>query len=89
MKIRCKKCGHVETVNKRFFIKAIGVGMSGAGFYAWVTYIFAGTGLAMPICIAIVAGGAALAAFSNEIAQWASKNVPCPKCGLLKWKVEE
>lgn len=88
MKLVCTKCGHTETVNKRFFLKVIGGSVAGFGFWAWVAYLFAGTGLAMPICIAIVAGGVGLAAFSNEIAQWVSKKFPCPKCGNKKWKAE-
>lgn len=88
MKLKCKKCGHAETVNKRFFLKVIGVALSGGGFWAWVAYIFAGTGFALPICIAIVLGGAGLAAFSDEIAMWASKKFPCPKCGTKDWEAE-
>jgi len=86
MKLKCKKCGHEETVNKRFFLKVIGAGVAGMGYWAWVAYLFAGTGLAMPICIAIMAGGVALAAFSNEIAQWAGKRFPCPKCKSKDWE---
>ncbi len=85
MEIRCRKCGHSETVNKHFFVKALGGAVAGFGFYAWVAFIFAGTGLAMPICIAIVTGGVAIAAFSNEITEWATKNFPCPKCGSKSW----
>jgi len=88
MKLKCKKCGHTETVNKRFFLKVIGVALSGGGFWAWVAYIFAGTGFALPICIAIVLGGAGLAAFADEIALWASKKFPCPKCGSKDWSAE-
>lgn len=89
MKIKCSKCGHTETVNKQFFLKAIGAGITGAGYWAWVAYLFAGTGFAMPICIAIMAGGVALAAFSNEIVEWASKKFPCPKCGGHEWTIEK
>ena len=56
MYIRCKRCGYKETINKRFFFKILGGAVSGFGFYAWVAYIFVGTGLALPICCAIVAG---------------------------------
>lgn len=89
MKLKCNKCGHKETINKRFFLKAIGGGMAGFGYWAWVAYIFAGTGLALPICIAIVLGGVGVAAFSNEIAEWVSKKYPCPKCGSKEWSVVE
>lgn len=87
MKLKCKKCEHTETVNKRFFVKAIGAGVTGMGYWAWVAYFFAGTGFAMPICIAIMTGGVALAAFSDEIAKWASKKFPCPKCKSKEWEV--
>lgn len=85
MKIKCKQCGHVEKVNLQFFVKALGGGAVGFGSWAWVAYLFAGTGFAIPICIAIVAGGTALAAFSNEIVRWVRKKYPCPKCGARKW----
>lgn len=88
MKLVCKGCGHTEKVNKRFFLKVLGGAVAGFGFWAWVTFLFAGTGLALPICCAIVAGGVGLAAFSNEIAEWASKKFPCPDCGKKDWKVE-
>lgn len=31
--------------------------MAIGGFWAWAAYLFAGTGFAMPIVIAIIAGG--------------------------------
>lgn len=85
MKLVCKHCGHKETVNKKFFVKALGGAVAGFGFWAWVAFIFAGTGFALPICIAIVTGGVALAAFSDEIAEWASKKFSCPNCGEKNW----
>ncbi len=88
MKIICKDCGHMEKVNLKFFVKIIGGAVAGAGFWAWVAYIFAGTGFALPICIAIVAGGVGLAAFSNEIAEWVSKKYDCPKCKHRNWVCE-
>lgn len=85
--IKCYKCGYKETLNKRFVLKVIGGTVSGAGFWAWVTYFFAGTGLAMPICIALVIGGAGICAFSNEIAEWVSTRYNCPRCGTRNWRV--
>ena len=85
MILKCNNCGHTETVNKRFFLKALGGAVSGFGFWAWVSFLFAGTGFALPICVAIVLGGAGIAAFSNEIATWASKKYPCPKCKAKSW----
>ena len=57
------------------------------GYWAWVTYFFAGTGFAMPIVIAIMTGGVALLAFQNEITEWiCNKNYKCSNCGHKHWK---
>ena len=87
--IVCKHCGHRETLNKTFFVKIIGGAVSGFGFWAWVSFLFAGTGFAMAICIAIVMGGVAIAAYSDEISQWVSERYDCPVCGRREWKVEK
>ena len=87
MVIKCNNCSYKEALNKRFFFKLLGGGMVGFGFWAWVAYIFAGTGFALPICIAIVVGGAATAAFSNEIAEWVSTIYECPRCKQKNWSV--
>ena len=89
MFIKCNHCGHKETLDKRFILKVLGGAVSGFGFWAWVAYFFAGTGLALPICVALVTGGVAIAAFSDEIAAWVSKRYSCPKCGRKDWKVVE
>ena len=86
MKIRCENCAHEETINAHFFVKALGVAVSGYGLWAWVTFLAAGTGFALPICIAIVLGGASIAAFSNEIVAWVSEHFDCPNCGLRQWE---
>ena len=88
MQIVCKECGHSETVNKRFFVKVIGAAVTGLGYWAWVAYLFAGTGFAMPICIAIMTGGVAIAAFSDQITKWVSERYPCPRCKNKSWKME-
>ena len=49
----------------------------------------AGTGLALPICIALVTGGSAIMAYSNEISVWISKRYECPGCGQKNWYVVE
>ena len=87
MHIRCKQCGYKEEINKRFFVKILGGAVAGFGYYAWVAYLFAGTGLALAICIAIVTGGVAIAAFSNEIAEWVSSRYDCPSCKRRDWEV--
>lgn len=85
--LKCTHCGYTEKLTKSTFVKVIGGAVSGGGFWAWVTYLFAGTGFAMAICIAIVTGGVAIAAYSDEIAQWFSKKYPCPSCGSRYWHV--
>lgn len=84
-KIQCQKCGHREEVNAKFFLKIIGASTVGFGGYAWIRYLFAGTGLARPICIAISAGGVVMLAFSDEITKWISGNYSCPKSHSRKW----
>ena len=89
MVIKCSACGYKETLNKRFFVKILGGAVSGFGFWAWVAYFFAGTGLALPICVALVTGGVAIAAFSDEIAEWVSSRYDCPNCGSRDWIVRK
>ena len=60
MKIRCRSCSHSETLNKELIVTLLGGAVAGFGFWAWVSFLFAGTGFAMPICIALVVGGPAL-----------------------------
>ncbi|RXJ78061.1 hypothetical protein CRV03_03570 [Arcobacter sp. F155] len=85
--IECKKCGFREKANKSFFLKVLGGGFVGSGFWAWVTYFFAGTGFAFTICVAIVTGGVALLAFSDEITQWLSERYSCPDCNDRDWRL--
>ena len=86
MRIKCLSCGHSEEVNADFFVKIIGGATAGFGFWAWTSFLFAGTGFAMAICIAIISGGAAMLAYKNEIVDWiANKDYPCEKCGSRKW----
>lgn len=85
MYIQCRKCNHYEEVNLKFFIKIIGGAVVGSGYWAWTAYLFAGTGFAMPICIAIMTGGVAMLAFSDEIVTWIAKRYDCPKCQANQW----
>lgn len=85
MHIQCKQCKHCEKTDMAFFAKIIGGGLAGSGFWAWVTYFFAGTGFALPICIAIVTGGVAMLAFSDEIVAWISTKYDCPVCKHNQW----
>jgi len=87
LKIRCKSCGHEEEVNVKLIVKIIGGALPAGGFYAWVTYLLAGTGLALPIVTALIAGGTAILAFSDEITQWIiEKAYKCEKCGNSNWE---
>ena len=86
MKIKCRKCGHSEETSLGFFVKLIGGAMPIGGFWAWVTYLFAGTGFALPIVIAIITGGTAMLVFKDQIVRWiVSKGYKCPKCGNPSW----
>jgi phosphatidylserine/phosphatidylglycerophosphate/cardiolipin synthase-like enzyme len=86
MRIKCLDCGHSEEVNLDLFVKIIGGATTGFGFWAWVSFLFAGTGFAMAICIAIIAGGAAMLAYKNEIIDWlVNKGFACKVCGGQKW----
>ncbi len=89
MKVICKSCKHQETVDKDFFLKVLGGVVSGFGFWSWTAFLFAGTGFAMPIVIAIIAGGGAIATYSKEITEWLIENHECEKCGKKDWIDEE
>ncbi len=87
MKIKCGKCGHSEKTTVELFVKIIGGAMPIGGFWAWVTYLFAGTGFALPIVIAIITGGVGVLVFKDEIVQWiVNRGHKCPKCGAVKWE---
>jgi len=84
--IKCNHCGHAEKTNKDLFVKIIGGALPVGGYWAWVTYLFAGTGLAMPIVLLIVSGGIGILLFKDEIVKWISnKNYKCPQCGRTDW----
>jgi len=89
MKIKCTSCGHVETTDKDFFVKLIGGAMPVGGFWAWTTYLFAGTGFAMAIVLAIIGGGVAMLIYKDEIVEWIINNdYKCPDCGQVEWKAD-
>lgn len=90
MHIKCRNCGHTEKVNIGLFVKIIGGAMPLGGYWAWVTYLFAGTGFAMPIVIAIITGGVLTLAFQREITNWiCNKRYKCENCGQHRWKPAE
>jgi predicted nucleic-acid-binding Zn-ribbon protein len=89
MKIKCTHCGYSEKTDKGFFVKLIGGAMPVGGFWAWTTYLFAGTGFAMVIVVAIIGGGVAMLIFKDEIVEWIINNdYKCPKCGEVEWKAD-
>ena len=87
--IQCNKCGRKEELNARFVAKAAGITLSGFGVWAWPTYFFAGTGLAAPICLALIVGGTSILAFSEQIGEWISKRYECPDCKSKDWFVTD
>lgn len=89
MKIKCKECGHTEKINMPFFCKVLGLGVSGLGAVTvFVAAMTATGGLSLPICAAIIAGGAGIGLYSDEILAWVGKRFACPKCGAKDWKSE-
>lgn len=87
MEIVCKSCGHTEETNKDFFVKLIGGAMPVGGYWAWTTYLFAGTGFAMGIVLAIIGGGVAMLIFKDEITEWVvSQGFKCTSCGEVSWE---
>ncbi len=87
MKIKCSECSHSEKATVGLFVKIVGGAMPLGGFWAWVTYLFAGTGLALPIVIAIISGGVGMLVFKDEITQWiVNRGYECPDCGSVKWE---
>ena len=86
MKIICIDCENSEKTNVEFFVKLIGGALPLGGYWAWTAYLFAGTGLAMPIVIAIISGGVGMLIFKDQIVKWIiSKNYICSKCGKCNW----
>ncbi len=87
MKIRCRKCGYSEKATAELVVKIIGGAMPLGGFWAWVTYILAGTGLALEIVIALIVGGVGILVFKDEIVQWlVNRGHKCSKCGTVAWE---
>lgn len=86
MRILCRNCGHSEETNVDTFVKIIGGALPLGGYWAWVRYLFAGTGFAMPIVIAIIVGGVAMLAFKEQIVAWlVNRRYPCCRCSACNW----
>ncbi len=89
MKIICNNCKNIEKTNLELFVKIIGGALPFGGYWAWVTYLFAGTGLAMPIVLAIMTGGVAMLVFKDQIVEWIISNkYNCSQCGECDWLAE-
>ncbi|GAA8575539.1 hypothetical protein KYTH41_02860 [Helicobacter pylori] len=67
--LKCKSCRHKEETSLKFFVRVIGAVLPARGAVAWTTYLFAGTGFALPICVAIITGEVAILAFQDEIVE--------------------
>ncbi|MGT0060173.1 hypothetical protein [Helicobacter pylori] len=67
--LKCKSCGHKEETSLKFFVRVIGAALPAGGAAAWTTYLFAGTGFALPIFAAIITGEVAILAFQDEIVE--------------------
>lgn len=65
--LKCKSCGHKEETSLKFFVRVIGAVLPARGAATWTTYLFVGTGFALPLCIAIITGGVAILTFQDEI----------------------
>lgn len=87
--IRCTHCGYTTKVTKELFAKILGAATVGFGFKAWVGFLFAGTGFATAICIAILAGGVAMMAYAKTIVEWLNKRYSCPQCNNKSWDTYE
>ncbi|TPH83082.1 hypothetical protein [Helicobacter pylori] len=67
--LKCKSCRHKEETSLKFFVRVIGAVLPARGAVAWTTYLFARTGFALPICVAIITGEVAILAFQDEIVE--------------------
>lgn len=85
--LRCKSCGHKEIMNKEFVAKLAGIAITAFGCKAWIGFLFAGTGFAFAICVAIVIGGLGMLAYADEITKWVAEKYECPKCKAHRWEL--
>lgn len=90
MYIKCKNCQHQVETSASFFVNLIGGALPVGGFWAWVTYFFAGTGLAFPICAAMIGGGVAMLVYKKEVIQFVvKKGYKCEHCGQSNFDIVE
>ncbi len=88
--LKCKSCRHKEETSLKFFVGVIGAALPAGGAATWTTYLFVGTGFALPICAAIITGGVAILTFQDEIIEWlADKGYKCEKCGKSSFVISK
>ncbi|MDO6561673.1 hypothetical protein [Paraglaciecola chathamensis] len=88
MYIECQSCGYREKTNIDFFVKVIGGSLPIGGYWAWTTYLIAGTGFAMAIVVAIIGGGVGILLYKEEILSWIlDKQYGCDKCSQINWEI--
>lgn len=86
--IKCKNCGHEEQITSGVIRKMVmgGGAMLKGGMSAWTGYLFAGSGIAYPLCVAIGVGGVCLALIPG-LRNLLAIAKPCPECGFKDWEI--
>lgn len=85
--IKCKNCGHEEQITGGILRKMVmGGALFKGGTAAWSSYLFAGSGIAYPLCVAIGVGGVCLAVIPG-LRHLLARLKPCPECGFKDWEV--
>lgn len=74
-----------KKAKSKLLIKAIGVALIAFGFWAWISYTFAGSGAALIICSGIIGVGIIPLIFTDQIQKFNSTKEDCPKCGKKEW----
>ncbi len=87
--IKCKVCDFEKKAKSKVLVKIVGIALIAFGFWAWISYLFAGSGAALIICAAIIGAGVILLTFTDPIHKWYSKKDECPHCGMKEWNFIE
>ncbi|UNM97203.1 hypothetical protein MMG00_04960 [Ignatzschineria rhizosphaerae] len=83
--IKCKICDFEKKAKNKLLIKMIGIALIAFGFWAWISYLFAGSGAAFIICVSIMGLGTIFLCFTDQIHRYNSTKENCPKCGKKEW----
>ena len=83
--IKCKICDFEKKAKSKALIKIAGIALIIFGFWAWISFLFAGSGEAFLICVAIMGVGVILLTFTDFIQKWYSTKNECPKCEKKEW----